>query len=81
MSVRTTVTLEDDVYQSLQEVSAKSLKSLKDVINDAIRIGLKAPIGERTFGVTPRDLGFRPGLNFDKVNELLDVIEGPDRKW
>jgi hypothetical protein len=81
MSVRTTITLEDDVYNRIREESAKSSKSVKEVINDAIRSGLSAPKGKRTFGVTPRDLGFLPGLNYDKISDLLDYIDGRDRKW
>jgi predicted transcriptional regulator len=73
MAVRMTVTLEDDVYRRVQEESARSRKSTKDVVNDAIRTGLQAPRRQRSFGVAPRDLGLRPGLNVDKVADLLDL--------
>jgi hypothetical protein len=31
------------------------------------------------FAVKPRPLKARPGLNFDKIEELLDEAEGPCR--
>jgi hypothetical protein len=39
----------------------------------------KRPIS-KPFKVVPRDLGLPPGLNYDNVEELLDILEGPYRK-
>jgi hypothetical protein len=36
----------------------------------------KRPLRSR-FVVKPRPLQARPGLNFDKIEDLLDEIEGP----
>ena len=34
----------------------------------------------KPFQVTPRSLGLPPGLNYDNVEELLDAVEGADRR-
>ena len=34
----------------------------------------------KRFVVEARPLGLRPDLNFDKIEELLDEIEGPCRR-
>ena len=39
---RTTVTLEDDIFRQIKIRAAKSGRSLKDSVNDLIRMGLNA---------------------------------------
>jgi hypothetical protein len=52
------------------------------VINDALRRGLgMAPLlaDRPAFQVEPHRFGFRPGLDLDKLNQLVDEleVEGP----
>ncbi len=78
--MRTTLTLDDDVADKLREESRKSGKSFKATVNDALRRGLSArsrPGGGGRFRVRARPLGRRPGLDYDRVSELLEQIEGP----
>lgn len=81
MVMRTTLTLDDDVAAKLREVVRQSGKSFKEAVNDLIRAGLaarKMPL-EKPFRVEARPLGSK-GFSYDKVEELLDIAEGPERR-
>jgi hypothetical protein len=45
---------------------------MKDVINEALRIGLNAPQStpSKRFVVKPHALGLRPGIDPDKLNQI-----------
>jgi hypothetical protein len=82
--VRTTLTLDDDVAARLKAEARRSGLPFRTVVNEHLRLGLaqrrtmqQAP----PFVLKPHDFGgLRPGLSLDNVQELLDVIEGPDAK-
>ena len=80
---RTTLTLEDDVAAKLRERMRAKGTSFKDTVNEVLRLGLlsedKKP--REPFIVKARDLGLKPGYSYDNIEELLDQIDGPDRKW
>jgi hypothetical protein len=80
--VRTTLSLDDDVARLLQKESRRSGASFKQTVNHFLRLGLGG--GKKSemkpFQVTPRSLGLPPGLNYDNVEELLDAVEGADRR-
>jgi hypothetical protein len=80
--VRTTLTLDDDVSRMLDKEARRSGASFKDTVNHFLRLGLTAPktTERKPFVVKPFDLGLPPGLSYDNVEELLDVIEGPRRR-
>lgn len=81
MMMRTTLTLDDDVAAKLKELAGKTGKSFKQAVNDAIRLGLNAsrePAPE-PFKVLARSLGSK-GFSYDKIEELLDIAEGPERR-
>jgi hypothetical protein len=82
--MRTTLSLDDDVAAKLKSEIKRSGKSLKEVVNEYLRLGLHAKKDHRTkrpFRVKTRDLGeLRPGLNLDNIGELLDQIEGATRR-
>jgi hypothetical protein len=84
-ATRTTVTLDQDVLERLKEESRQRGDSFRNTLNDLLRLALsvqKNPLPERKFKVRPFDnTGPIPGLNFDKIGDLLDYIEGEDRKW
>lgn len=80
MTKRTTLTLDDDVIAKLQSEMRRSGKSFKETVNELLRLGFenKRPSRlENDFVVKARPMGLRPGLNYDKVGELLDQLEGP----
>ena len=73
--MRTTLTIDDGVAAKLKARSAASRRSLKEVVNEALRRGLLAEeeaAGEAPFEVHATRLGLRPGLSYDNVAELLE---------
>ena len=79
--MRTTLTIEEDVAQQLRQRMAEKKLPLKRVVNDALRVGL-ATSGkkERTtrFVVKPHSFGFLPGIDHDKLGQLLDQLDTED---
>lgn len=84
MSARTTLTLDDDVAALLARVQKARKESLKAVANEALRQGLRemvAPEKRRApFRTQPLNLGRCLLPNFDNIEEVLDIVEGPLRK-
>ena len=77
--MRTTLTLDDDLEKQLREEARRSGRSFKDVVNDAIRRGLAAgaapmPRAKR-FRVDAKACGFQPGIDLQKLNQLVDEME------
>ncbi len=65
--------------RQLDRESRRSGASFKQVVNHFLRLGLmaaKRPV-RKPFVVTPRNLGLPPGLTYDNVEQLLEVVEGP----
>jgi len=81
--VRTTVTLDDDVFAKLQAEMRRSGRSFKETVNEFLRRGLtarrQAPPA-KPFRIQARDLGLRPGFQLDNIGELLEQIEGPTHR-
>lgn len=58
----------------------KSGKSLKETVNEALRLGLRAQQKARPFKIQARNLGLKPGYSLDKPWDLIEEIEGPGYK-
>jgi hypothetical protein len=76
--VRTTLTLDDDVAARIRSEVRKSGRSIKQVVNEALREAFRTRKELTPFKVKARPLGLRPGLNYDCVSKLLEEAEGPD---
>lgn len=79
--MRTTLTLDRDVAESLQKEMRRTGKGLKATINDALRRGLR--MGTRAarpapFKVQPHAFGVRAGIDLDRMNQLVDELEAED---
>ncbi len=77
--VRTTLTLDDDVASLLNKEVRKSGQPFKQVVNRFLRLGLtqaRQP-ARKPFVVKPMKLGLP---HFEKVEELLEYLEGPDHR-
>ena len=76
--MRTTLTLERDVAQRIKQEMRRTGKGLKATINDALRRGLNAA-GKRTpharFKVQAHALGVKPGVDLDRMNQLVDELD------
>jgi len=78
--MRTTLTIEDDVAAVLRQIQEKRRASLKDVVNEALRLGLKqidAPSRScRRHRTTVVSLGTCFTSSLDDVAEALAIAEG-----
>ena len=76
--MRTTLTLEQDVEKLLQQEMRRTHRSMKAVLNDALRVGLGARGKSRRtpqFKVDPHPFGFKPGVDVNRLNQLVDDLE------
>ena len=76
--MRTTLTLDRDVAEAVAKEVRRTGRGLKAIVNDALRRGLrlagKAPRLPR-FEVHPHPFDFRPGVDLDRMNQLVDELE------
>lgn len=79
MSIRTTVTLDDDVHERVKRESASRGSAFRDTLNDLLRLALlhldEKP-SRRRIEIRPVHMGFRAGLNHDSIESLLEYGEG-----
>ncbi|MBI4904341.1 MAG: antitoxin [Acidobacteria bacterium] len=80
MGVGTTVTLDEDVYARVQQASRERAQPFKQTLNDLIRAGLHAKPQKTAFRIKSYKMGVFPGLDYNKVEELLEHAEGPLHK-
>ena len=80
MSIRTTLTLDEDVYERLQQQSRSRGQPFKQTLNEVIRVGLRAETPKRSMTIETFDMGAFPGLDYDNIGELLEQLEGPQYK-
>ena len=76
--MRTTLTLDADVAERLRQEVRRTGKGLKAVVNEALRRGLGGggkPARRSLFEVRPHAFGVRPGVDLDRVNQLVDELE------
>jgi hypothetical protein len=78
--MRTTLTIEDDVAKLLENVRRANNSSLKMVINQALRQGLrdmiKPPRREKAYETRSVNLGRCKLVNLDDISEVIAVAEG-----
>lgn len=75
--MRTTLTLEPDVAQKLKRRMAERKISLKAAVNEVLRAGLKASAAVKPakFKIEPHSFEFKPGIDRNRLNQLLDELE------
>lgn len=82
--MRTTLTIDDDVAYGLRKVQeTEPAKSFKEIVNEVLRRGLlsqRQVSKKKEFKLITYPIGLRKDLNYDNIEELLDTIEGPNRK-
>jgi len=82
--MRTTLTLDDDVAAEIERLRKARDASLKDVVNEALRLGVRemaAPAKKRKpFRTRGVDLGELLIPSIDDVTEALAIAEGEDFK-
>ncbi|WPL16196.1 Antitoxin VapB33 [Thiorhodovibrio winogradskyi] len=77
--MRTTLTLNDQIAKSLQEKAHQTRQSFKDVVNQALSLGLglmEQPSQARPYRLSAASMGKpRAGINLDKVLDLAGELE------
>lgn len=83
MSIRTTITLDDDVLERVKAESRSRGASFKDTLNDLLRLALIQKVEKQLnhkFKVKPFNMGQLPGLDYDSVESLVAHGEGEDHR-
>ena len=81
--MRTTVTIDDTVEKQLRRYAGQHSLKFKQALNEILRKGLaKAEDLQKSkaYRTKPKNVGLKPGLNYDNVAELLEQLEGPQYK-
>ena len=75
--MRTTLTLDPDVTRRLKARMAETKLPMKRLVNEALRVGLSSSRAGRPvqFSVEPHSCQFKPGIDLDKLNQLVDELE------
>lgn len=79
--MRTTLTLESDVARRVQQEIRRTGKGMKAVVNEALRSGLGLAVGREkppAFEVRPHSFGFKPGVDLNRLNQLVDELEAEE---
>ncbi len=78
--MRTTLTIDDDLAATLEQLRRSRDASLKDLVNEALRRGLREmeaqPKPRKPFRTMSVDCGTPLIANIDNVAEVLAVVEG-----
>ncbi|MEX2034558.1 MAG: CopG family transcriptional regulator [Xanthobacteraceae bacterium] len=81
--MRTTLTIDDDVAIQLERLRRERDASLKDIVNDALRRGVREleakPKTRKPFRMKTFD-GGEQLIPIDNVAEAIALIEGEDHK-
>jgi hypothetical protein len=82
--MRTTLSLDDDVAVLIEKARRKGDRSLTDVVNEALRRGLRDMAGARPprarYSTPSSDLGRCYAGRLDDIAEALTVAEGEDHR-
>ena len=80
VSMRTTLTIEDDLARMLRERARLLDLPFKQVVNDVLRRGMSPAVREdpAPYRVNPIHSGFAPGVDPLKLNQLNDQLEVED---
>ena len=80
MLMRTTLTLQDDVLKLARQRAARENRPLKDVINEALRVGLTPERGDgvQRYRFKLKTVRGRtmPGVDLHDRDKLFDLMEG-----
>ncbi|MBV8845332.1 MAG: hypothetical protein JO307_21195 [Bryobacterales bacterium] len=83
MSIRTTVTLDDDVLAGVKRESRARGTPFRQTLNDLLRLSLlsaQVKPKRQPFKIHATHMGYRPGLNYDNIESLLSYAEGEDHR-
>ena len=75
--MRTTLTIDPDVAERLKQELSSGEQTLKQVVNDRLRMGfgVKPPKKQRPYRVRAHNSAYRPGIDRTKLSQIVDEIE------
>lgn len=75
--MRTTLTIDSDVAERLRQEAASGRRSLKEIVNDCLRVGfgLKEVKSRKKFQIQPHSSRYVPGVDRLKLNQLVDELD------
>lgn len=75
--MRTTVTIDDDSARELHDAAHREQRPFKQVLNDAIRRGLRAsePGSDGPFDYPSHSATLKPGWDTARFNQLADELD------
>ena len=79
MRIRTTLTLDEDVYERLKSESKARGTPFRETVNAVIRSGLivaNAKPAASKFKIQKFRMGSVPGISYDNIEQLLEIGEG-----
>jgi len=78
-SMRTTIVIDDDLFERLRSPAAKRRQPFAKVVNETLRRGLSGQRPRQSrrepFRVETFDSAFRPGVDPLRLNQTLDDLE------
>ena len=78
--MRTTLTIDDDIAKLVEHEVRHSGDSFKGTVNRLLRLGLTASRKrepKKRFVVTPIAMNTGLGTRYQKVEDLIEALEGP----
>ena len=72
--MRTTLTLDDDVSRLVEDAVRSDRRTMKDVVNDALRRALGTADGVSAHVVPVHRSGVRGGIDVARLNHLVDEL-------
>jgi hypothetical protein len=79
MGIRTTVTLDEDIFTRLKQASVAKGISFKEMLNEAVRSGLTSMSlrnASTTYTIKPESLGRPAVASLDNIGEVIASLEG-----
>ena len=74
--MRTTLTLDPDLWMRLKELAEERSVSFEEILNPTLRAGLAtSPPAVRPFKVRAKPMGVRPGIDLSRALRLADALE------
>jgi hypothetical protein len=76
--MRTTLSLDDNLYRLLRERSRREGKTFRQIVNDVLRRGFTGEPGGaemESFRVEAKHCGFQPGVDLARLNQISDDLD------
>ena len=76
--MRTTLSIDDDLAESVEKLRARENLSLREAIDQLLRAGLRSIAdspGARPFTGPVFDSGLQPGIDPHRMNQLADELQ------